>query len=62
MFNNYISYEGALAAQLALWKSASDNARASETAWLDITSRFHRSIEKADVYGGLEIPPVLYQA
>ncbi len=62
MLDNYSTYEGTLAAQLAQWKFASDHAPASDTAWLDITPRFQRSIEKTGVHSRLEIPPVLYQA
>ncbi len=39
-------HDGNLIAQLAQWQAASDKARESEEAWLDITTQFQRSAEK----------------
>ncbi len=45
MIENFVTYEGNLVGQLAQWKAASDNARESEMAWLELNSQFHSSAE-----------------
>lgn len=47
MIKQFNTYEGKLAAQLSQWKAASDDARESEKAWMEITPQFQKSAEKA---------------